>query len=59
MQVYGAYVVDTGGSLSIRAESNLGRGYDAWAQAGVPNTSPGLSGIPWSRMRVLKLTRCG
>jgi hypothetical protein len=58
MQVYGAYVVDTGGSLSIRAESNLGRGYDAWAKAGVP-TSPGLSSLPWSRMRVLKLTKCG
>jgi hypothetical protein len=59
MQVYGAYVVDTGGSLSIRAESNLGRGYDAWGKVGVPSTSPGLSGIPWDRMRVLKLTKCG
>jgi hypothetical protein len=55
---YGAYVVDTGGSLSIRAESNLGRGYDAWAKAGVPNF-PNLSGLPWGRLRVLELTRCG
>jgi hypothetical protein len=57
LQQYGAYVVDTGGSLSIRAESNVGRGYDAWAKAGVPNF-PNLSGLPWGSLRVLQLTRC-
>jgi hypothetical protein len=58
LQVYGAYVVDTGGSLAVRAESNLGRGYDAWAKAGVPGGSPSLAGLPWSRLRVLAGTPC-
>jgi hypothetical protein len=57
LQTYGAYVVDTGGSLSIRAESNLGRGYDAWALAGVPSF-PSLSGLPWQLLRVLRIDRC-
>jgi hypothetical protein len=57
LQTYGAYVVDTGGSLSIRAESNLGRGYNAWALAGVP-TFPSLSGLPWQLLRVLSIAHC-
>jgi hypothetical protein len=57
LQTYGAYAVDTGGSLSIRAESNLGRGYDAWALAGVPSF-PSLSGLPWQLLRVLRIDRC-
>ncbi|MDQ6915774.1 MAG: hypothetical protein M3155_08190 [Actinomycetota bacterium] len=57
LQTYGAYVVDTGGSLSIRAESNLGRGYDAWALAGVPDF-PSISGLPWQLLRVLQIARC-
>lgn len=56
LQTYGAYLVDTGGSLSIRGEANLVRGYDAWDLAGV--TSAGLSSLPWSRMRVLQLQQC-
>jgi hypothetical protein len=59
LQVYGAYVGDTGGSVSIRAESNRSRGYDAWTKAGVPNSSPNLTGLPWNRMRVLRMSRCG
>ena len=60
LQQYGAYVGDTGGSLAVEAESNLGRpGYDAWAQAGVPSDSPSLSDLPWSSMRVLSMTQCG
>jgi hypothetical protein len=58
LQTYGAYVVDTGGSLSIRAESNVGRGYDAWAKVGVPSFAR-MSSLPWDRMRVLQLTKCG
>jgi hypothetical protein len=58
LQRYGAYVGDTGGSLEVRAESNLGRSYDAWAKAGVPATAPSLGGLPWSRMRVLSMTQC-
>jgi hypothetical protein len=57
LQTYGAYVVDTGGSLSIRAESNLGRGYNAWGLAGVPDF-PNLSGLPWAALRVLRIDRC-
>jgi hypothetical protein len=58
LQQYGAYVVDTGGSLEIRGESNLGRTYDAWAKAGVPSNAPSLSGLPWGSMRVLSMTQC-
>jgi hypothetical protein len=59
LQTYGAYVVDTGGSLSIYGESNLGRGYDAWAKAGVSSASPKLSNLPWNSLRVLSMTQCG
>jgi hypothetical protein len=58
LQQYGAYVVDTGGSLEIRGESNLGRSYDAWAKAGVPSNAPSLSDLPWGSMRVLSMTQC-
>jgi hypothetical protein len=56
LQVYGAYVADTGGSLAIRAESNLGYGYDAWADAGVPENGANgayLYQLPWSQMEVM------
>jgi hypothetical protein len=59
LQTYGAYVVDTGGSLSMYAESNLGRSYNAWAKASVPADSPGLADLPWGSMRVLSMTQCG
>jgi hypothetical protein len=60
LQRYGAYVGDTGGSLAVEAENNLGRpGYDAWAKAGVSSGSPSLSDLPWSSMRVLSMTQCG
>lgn len=59
LQQYGAYVGDTGGSLAVEAESNQGRSYDAWAKAGVSATSPSLSDLPWSSMRVLSMTQCG
>ncbi|MGA9858254.1 MAG: hypothetical protein WBQ18_10365 [Solirubrobacteraceae bacterium] len=58
LQTYGAYVVDTGGSLGIYAESNLGRTYNAWAKAGIPDTSPSLSDLPWNNLRVLTMTQC-
>jgi hypothetical protein len=59
LQVYGAYVNDTGGTVSIGAESNRGRGYDAWAKAGLTADSPNLSELPWNRLRVLRMKRCG
>jgi hypothetical protein len=58
LQQYGAYVVDTGGSLEVRGESNLGRSYDAWAKAGVPSNAPSLSDLPWGSMRLLSMTQC-
>jgi hypothetical protein len=58
LQQYGAYVVDTGGSLAVEAEANLGRTYDAWANAGVSSTSPSLSNLPWGSMQVLSMTQC-
>jgi hypothetical protein len=56
-QVYGAYVGDTGGSLAVRAEATLNRGYDAWSQAGTPS-GPSLATIPWARFRVLSSATC-
>ncbi len=58
LQRYGAYVVDTGGSVALDGQSDLGRGFDAWAKAGVPANSPSLSDLPWAAMRVLAMTRC-
>jgi outer membrane biosynthesis protein TonB len=59
LQKYGAYVTDTGGSLAVQAESNLGRSYNAWAKAGVPDTGPSLASLPWSSTRILNMTQCG
>lgn len=59
LQQYGAYVVDTGGSLAIYGQSNITRGYNAWAKAGMSADSPGLSNLPWGSMRVLSMARCG
>lgn len=59
LQRYGAYVGDTGGSLAVEAESNLGRAYDAWSKAGISSSSPSLNNLPWSSMRVLSMTQCG
>ncbi len=62
LQTYGAFVVDAGsGSFEVRAETNLDRGYDAWAKVGIPSgwpPSPNLSNIPWERMRVLQMQQC-
>ncbi|MGH2556938.1 MAG: hypothetical protein ACRDHO_14660 [Actinomycetota bacterium] len=58
LQTYGAYVADTSGSLEVRAEANLNRGYDAWAKVGVSDDSPSLSFLPWAKFRVLKLISC-
>jgi hypothetical protein len=59
LQQYGAYVIDTGGSVAFYAESNLDRPYNAWANAGVKAGSPSLSDLPWQKMRVLSMTQCG
>ncbi|MGH2793164.1 MAG: hypothetical protein ACRDKG_02565 [Actinomycetota bacterium] len=56
LQVYGAYVSDTGGTLAIRGESDVNRP-GAWAKAGIPEGA-NLSDLPWNKMRVLKLKAC-
>jgi hypothetical protein len=53
---YGAYLVDSSGSLAIRGEASIGRAStggpsDIWSPVGV--TDSNLSSIPWSRMRVI------
>jgi hypothetical protein len=58
LQQYGAYVIDTGGSVALYAESNLDRPYNAWGRAGVPADSPSLASLPWNQMRVLSMTDC-
>ena len=50
LQVYGAYLVDSSGSLAVRAEAPA-TGAGAWARAGLADLS--LGAIPWSRVRVL------
>jgi hypothetical protein len=59
LQRYGAYVIDTGGSVALYAESDLDRPYGAWSRAGVSADSPSLSGLPWHSMRVLSMIQCG
>jgi hypothetical protein len=56
LQTYGAYVLDTGGSIAMFGESNLNGGL-AWSSLGVPN-GPSLSSLPWGSFRVLQLTAC-
>lgn len=58
LQQYGAYVIDSGGSLAVRAEADNNRGYNAWAKAGVPTTGASLSKLPWNDVRVLSMTQC-
>ena len=57
LQQYGAIIDDKGGSLSVMGESNVNRGYDAWAKAGVTG-SRSLADLPWQRMQVMKITQC-
>jgi len=56
LQVYGAYVSDTGGTLALRGESDVNR-QGAWTAVGMPEWAS-LSDLPWSKMRVLQLTQC-
>jgi len=57
LQKYGAYLGDTGDSLSFAAEATLDRGYDAWSIVGVPAFAS-IGNLPWSKFRVLTLKRC-
>ncbi len=55
MQVYGMYLRDDGGALTIFSEDSASRGYDAWSKLGFSSTdgTVGLVGIPWNRLRVI------
>ena len=57
LQKYGAYLGDTGDSLSFAAEATLDRGYDAWSIVGVPAFAS-IGNLPWNKFRVLALKRC-
>src|SRR6185503_15879848 len=59
LQTYGAYIGDVSGSLELRGEANLDRGYDAWAKVGMTTSpKPDLSNLPWKRFRVLSMDSC-
>jgi hypothetical protein len=54
LQRYGMYLVDEGGTLSIRAENPINRG-DLWAGVGLTGDSASFSpSFPWNSMRVLE-----
>jgi hypothetical protein len=57
LQRYGAYLGDTGGTVAIRGEADVNRGYNAWAMAGAPEGAS-LADLPWGRMRVLDFETC-
>jgi hypothetical protein len=61
LQRYGAYVTDAGSDrLDIRGEAILDRGYDPWANVGVPSElgQASLNALPWDRVWVLTITEC-
>jgi hypothetical protein len=56
MKDYGAFLVDSSGSLAIRGEASIGRAStggpsDIWSPVGVTNSN--LQSIPWDHMRVV------
>ncbi len=55
LQRYGAYVVDTGGSVSIRGVADMSKG--DWAAARTPKQAS-LADFPWQRMKVLQIRSC-
>jgi hypothetical protein len=57
LQRYGAYVVDTGGSVAIRGIADMNSYEGSWASVRI-SISPTLSDLPWQEMRVLKITSC-
>jgi hypothetical protein len=56
LQNYGAYVIDTGGSMAFFGQNNLNGGI-SWSSLGVPD-SPSLSNLPWSSFRVMQIQAC-
>jgi hypothetical protein len=59
LQVYGAYISDTGGSLAAYAvnDLNTSNGNVTWASVGMTQ-GPSLNWLPWSQMRVITIKSC-
>jgi Big-like domain-containing protein len=54
LQGYGAYVQDTGGTLSFTGENPINRPSDPWPSLGMPGEPAAFSaGFPWNHLRVL------
>jgi hypothetical protein len=59
LQTYGAFVTDVSGTLELRGEATLDRGYDGWALVGMSTAPhPSLRNLPWKRFRVLQVVAC-
>ena len=59
LQTYGAYIADTGGSLSAYAVNDMNSGNTTWASVGMSNAGESLSFLPWSEFQVIQMTQCG
>jgi len=57
LQSYGAYVVDTGGAMSLYGVTDMNRGNVTWSSVGMTK-APSLSNLPWSSFRVLQIHSC-
>lgn len=57
LQVYGAYVVDTGGALAVRGVTDQNLGSDSWASVNTPKAA-NISDLPWDKLRVLQIQSC-
>ncbi len=57
LQSYGAYVVDTGGTLAVRGVNDVNPGRVTWDMVNTPKGAP-ITDIPWNRVRVLRIHPC-
>lgn len=57
LQVYGAYIVDTGGALAVRGVTDQNLGSDSWASVNAPKAAS-ISNLPWDQVRVLQIQSC-
>ena len=57
LQTYGAYVVDTGGAMSLYGVTDMNQGNVTWSSVGMTK-APSLSNLPWSSFRVLQIHSC-
>lgn len=57
LQVYGAYIVDTGGALAVRGVTDQNLGSDSWASVNTPKAA-NISDLPWDQIRVLQIQSC-